>query len=88
MHARREDAWATEAVYRAAAQGKKPEDVTLSRAFQFRKRREKLDHINSSKPVFDRVPGPAYWQMSLRGANARSDPYLSSPPSPVQCLST
>lgn len=53
-----------------AALGKNPEDVTLSRAFSFRQRREKLDHISKSQPVYERVPGATYWRLSLRDANA------------------
>jgi hypothetical protein len=69
-HAVRERVWAEQAVRLGAALGKKPEDITLSRACSFRQRREKLDHIIKSKPVYERVPGDTYWQLSLRNANA------------------
>lgn len=51
-----------------AALGKDPKDVALARATEFRKRREKLDHILKSKPVHDRVPGSIFWQLTLRDA--------------------
>lgn len=66
--------WAKQAVQLGARSGKQPEDVTLTRAFQFRRKREKLDHIFKSKPVFERVTGPTFWQISLRNAFSRYVP--------------
>lgn len=73
-HAKLEMHWAKQAVQLGARSGKQPEDVTLTRAFAFRRKREKLDHIFKSKPVFERVTGPTFWQISLRNAYARYVP--------------
>lgn len=66
-----EEKWAIQAVHLASRLGKQPEDVALSRAFKFRKRREKLDHLHKSKPVYERLPGHLYWQVSLRNCHSR-----------------
>lgn len=66
-----EETWAIQAVHLAARLGKQPDDVALSRAFKFRKRREKLDHLHKSKPVHERLPGHLYWQISLRDCHSR-----------------
>jgi hypothetical protein len=73
-HEAREALWAAQAVRLGAALGKKPEEVTLTRAFEFRQRREKLDHIDKSKAVHERVPPDTYWQLTLRDAYARYIP--------------
>lgn len=70
-HREYEEAWAIQAVHLASRLGKQPDDVALSRAFKFRKRREKLDHLHKSKPVHERLPGHLYWQVSLRECHSR-----------------
>ena len=70
-HAAREEFWATQSVRLAATHGKEPSDVTLSRAFDFRQRREKLDLIGKSKPVHARVTSATFWQLTLRNAYTR-----------------
>eukprot|EP00892_Ulva_mutabilis_P008865 jgi/Ulvmu1/6350/UM029_0058.1 len=70
-HQALEQAWATQSVNLAAQYGKQPAETTLARAFSFRKRREKLDHIHKSKPVYERVSSDVFWQISLREAYSR-----------------
>lgn len=73
-HGAREAHWAAQSVRLGVQFSKKPEDVTLTRAFQFRQRREKVDHIDKSKPVFERVTGSTYWMISLRNSYSQYVP--------------
>ena len=70
-HLALEETWASQAVTLAAKYGKQPADTALARAFNFRKRREKLDHIHKSKPVHERIGSDVFWQISLREAYSR-----------------
>jgi hypothetical protein len=73
-HAAREALWASHVVRLGAQFGKKPQDVTLARVFEFRQRQEKVNHIEKSRPAFERVTGATYWQISLRNAYSRYIP--------------
>lgn len=83
-HKEYEETWAIQAVHLASRLGKQPEDVALSRAFKFRKRREKLDHLHKSKPVYERLPGHLYWQVSLRECHSRCADYSPSVRTPFR----
>lgn len=54
--------------------GKQPSDLTLTRTFKYRQRREQLDHIWKSVPISERIHGPALWKITLRNAYSQFVP--------------